>query len=163
MANIGVTVTGDKQVAIRFDQFPVKLHDKLLAIIRSLTTGLAAKIKAAEPQRSGKLRSETTSAVYDDAGRKISGRVFVSGDYKKAGALEYGAHGRAKISGHSARLDHVFGNHLNAPLTVAVAGFTRQMNIASRKFLRGPLAASASSIDEALQTVVNEAIEEGHQ
>ena len=119
---------------------PKQLHDRLLARLRIITSTLEGKIKAEEPNRTGKLRSETTSAVYDDWPKKVSGRVFVDGEYAKAGALEYGAHGHAKVGEHAARLDHVWGKKLGSPTVVMVSAHSRQMNIMARKFLRGPLA-----------------------
>lgn len=156
MDTIRVNVTGDRQVGIRFDEFPDELYDDLKAEISALTTELYGLIDAATPDRTGRLRSEERARVYSDKDR-ISGRVTIAGDSKdfaKAGALEYGAHRSTKVSAHQMRLDHVFGQKLSAPLMVLVDAYSRTPDIQEVAFERGPLGAMEPEIIARLNAVV---------
>lgn len=157
---IGVIVTGDREVALKFEQFPARAHDSLLARIRSLTSTLAARVRSAAPSKTGKLRSTIADAIYDDAPKKIVGRVFVNADYAKAGALEYGAHRRAKVGAHDAKLDHVWGRKLSAPTTVIVEAFTRRSNVVAKRFLRSSLTQMHGEIEAGLHEAVLKAAED---
>lgn len=155
--NFGVIINGDRQVALRFDQFPTAAAERLLTRITGLTSRLAARVRAAAPDKTGKLRSTIHEAVYDDSPRKITGRVFVDGDYAKAADLEYGGKGKAfKVSAHSAKLDHVFGHKLKAPTTVAVAAFSRRSTVKSRRFERGALEEMRGEIDAGLKEALTD-------
>jgi hypothetical protein len=159
--DIGVAITGDREVGIKFDTFPAQCHDELLAVVQADTPQLASRVASAAPSLTGKLRSEVSHAVFDDKTR-ITGAVFIRGkdgnDFAKAGALEFGAHGRAKVKAHEATLDHVFGERLDAPMKVMVEAYSRQTNIAARRFERGPLADMASKIEGDLQAAVERSI-----
>lgn len=155
--NIGVVITGDRQVAIKFDQFPIALHDPLKATITSLTGALAANIRAAAPDKTGKLRSEIQDTVFDDGADRIVGFISVSGDFAKAGALEYGAHRATRVSAHTAKLDHVWSKRLNAPLTVLIQSYSRRQNVTATRFERGPTQAMSADIAAALEETVNQA------
>jgi len=159
MPEIQYLVTGDRQVALKFDRFPQQAHDRLLARIQALTAELEARVLAAEPRRTGRLHSATISKVYDDQ-EKIGGRVTVRADFAKAAALEYGAHRPTKVAAHEMRLDHVFAERLTAPMTVMVMLHRRMPNIAAYRFLRGPLAQMAPEIQAELQAAVAEAAAE---
>lgn len=161
---IYVEIKQDRILGLRFDEFPQRVHANLLDRITKLTAQLEARVKAAEPTRTGKLRSETRSRVYDD-GDHIAGRVFVqiegepksrrgSIDAGKAASLEYGAGATAVVKAHSARLDHVF-SRLIEPMTVMVGLHNRQVNIAEHGFLRVSLdAMSAEIVDQLRQALV---------
>lgn len=155
-----VTVTGDRKVALRFETFPTKLHDRLLSRITALTAVLAAKVRARVPVLTGKLKSEITQRVFDDAPRKITGRISVDGEYAKAGALEFGAHGSARVDAHMARLNLVFGHRLGAPLQVMVAAHRRTLNLPAKRFMRGPFLESGAAIKAELEDAVSDTIEE---
>lgn len=157
--DFGFVVEGDRKVALKFDTFPADLHDALLEVITRDTKDLEQRVKAATPVLTGKLRSEISSAVFDDK-TKITGAVFVAGqdkgDYAKAGALEYGAHGTAKVKAHSSTLDHVFGQSID-PMDVMVAAYTRQTNILATKFESGPFKGMEAKIAADLQGAVDRA------
>lgn len=153
---IAVTISGDREVALKFEQFPQRAHASLLSRITNLTTQLEARVRAAEPSLTGKLRGETVSHVYDDPER-IRGVVTVSADFAKAGALEYGAHRATRVKEHYERLGHVFAR-LISPLAVVVSEHTRIPNIQEHAFLRGPLAEMEPEVVEQLKAALVEAI-----
>jgi hypothetical protein len=136
--DIGVTVTGDRRASLKFEAFPQQAHKSLLERITGLTERLAARVRAAEPVRSGKLRAATQTRIIDRP-EFIVGRVEVTADFAKAAALEYGAHATTRVKEHAARLDHVYAR-LISPMTVIVAAHSRKPAIAEHRFLRGPLA-----------------------
>lgn len=157
---IGVIVTGDRDVSLKFDEFPQDLHDALLSRIGTLTDRLAGAVRSGVHARTGKLRGSISEAVYDDQPRKITGRVFVDEDYAKAGAIEYGAHGRAKVSAHEALLGHAWGKKLSSPVEVMVSAHGRQMNVVAQRFLRGPLASLSGDIASELQDATKAATQD---
>jgi hypothetical protein len=155
---IGITVKGERETALKFEQFPKQAHDRLLATITELTGTLRGLVESAEPERTGRLRGTTGSQVSQTADR-IRGRVMITADFGKAGALEYGAHRAGPVKAHAARLGHVFGR-LIAPMTVMVAAHTRRPNIAEHRFLRGAEAAIAEEALAEMQEALDEAVEQ---
>lgn len=151
---ISIQITGDRDVGLRFDQFPQQIHAKLLGTITSLTERLYGQVRAATPKRTGRLQSEIAQHVYDSEDR-IAGVVSVDAEFAKAGALEYGARGRSRITEHSMRLDHVFANRLSGPISVMVEAHSRQMNLVAERFLRGPEGAMAAEAVAELQADVD--------
>lgn len=156
---IGVIVTGDTKLGIRFDQFPQQAHDKLRDSITTQIAALRTAIKAAAPRRTGKLASQVDSNVVDKPDR-IKGIVYFDGDYAKVSALEYGVHRSVQVAAHSATLDHVFREKLMAPLRVFVEAHSRSVDLAAREFIRGPARAMQGQITQQLREAVNEAIDE---
>ncbi len=151
MTAIHFAVTGDREVALKFEEFPRQVHDRLLERIRDLTAELETNVRAAEPERTGRLRSETSSRIFDQPTR-IHGQVSIAAEFGKAGALEYGSHRKIEVRAHQARLDHVFSRL--ADLEVEVGAHARLTDVAEHRFLRGPLESMTpeilASLEEAL-------------
>ena len=97
MDSIRISITGDHEVGLRFDEFPDDLYDALRQEIEALSAELLAAVEAATPSRTGKLRSAERLRIFTDPD-SIKGYVDVSADFAKAGALEYGAHRSTKVS-----------------------------------------------------------------
>jgi len=160
MDTIRINVANDRQVGLRFEEFPDELYDALRAEIDVLARELFARVEAATPSATGKLRSEERVRVFADKDR-ITGRVDIAGpgsELARAGALEYGAHKRTKVSEHSRRLDHAWANMLDSPLTVIVAAYDRTPNISEVSFERGPLAEMQPEVRSRLNAVVEQAV-----
>lgn len=162
--DVHVGITGAQRVGIRFDEFPDELYAALKAEIGALTEELFARVEAATPSRTGRLRSEERMRLFADPDR-ISGYVDIAGDkgsqdFAKAGALEYGAHRSTNVSSHSMKLDHYWSHMLSAPESVLVAAYTRTPDIQEYGFERGPLAEMAPEILERLNAVVAKAVVE---
>lgn len=157
-----VTVSGERRVSLKLDEFPQELRGQLEARISELTAELQAQVEAAAPSRTGRLRSEIRGRVFADNPNHVSGIVDIagvkgSGDFAKAAALEYGAHASTKVSAHPMKLDHYWASKLAAPTMVMVAAHNRTVNIAEHDFLRGPLAEMEPQIQMALEEVVEAA------
>ena len=157
-----VVITGDRRIVARFEQWPAELHDALLARIRALTADLEARVRALAPERTGKLKSEITSRLYDDP-QRIKGMVTLDGDlpgseYAKAAALEYGAPGRGgrfKVRAYRRTIAEAFGRDI-APTRVDVGAYSRLANLDARAYLRGGLAGMETQAAADLQAVIDQ-------
>lgn len=162
--DIHATITGERQVELLFEAFPDRVYADLRAEIEALTAELFALVRARTPQRTGRLASEERQSVV--AGKdRITGRVDFqgpSGDLAKAGALEYGAHRTTSVRAHSMRLDHVFAERLNGPMSVLVSAYSRTPDIAAVEFERGALDELQPQIIERLNAVVELAAAEAN-
>jgi hypothetical protein len=156
MTGIGVVITGDRRLEQLFDTFPEVLRPQLRAVIEDETEQLASRVRSAVPRKTGKLASEIATAVQESDSR-ITGIVHLTGEYAKAGALEYGAHRTITVREHSERLGHVWG--LVAALLVDVPSHERHQNLDASRFLRGPFAEMEAEIASHLQEVVDRSTE----
>ena len=153
MDSIRIGLTGDRQVGLRFEEFPDALYDALRQEIDSLTTELFARVVAATPSKTGGLRSKERVWIFTDKTR-ITGYVDVHGtvaDIKKAAALEYGAHKPVHVSAYS------------RPDGAIVDAYTRPNNVMERAFERGPLGAMAGQVNARLNAVVEQAVAKANQ
>lgn len=156
--DIGVFVSGDRALAQRFDDFPESLRGRLRDAITEETNQLRSRIEALVPRRTGRLASEIVSGVFDDPDR-VTGRVTVSGEYAKAGALEYGGKNKPfKVLSHQMRLDHLWARATATPLIVDVPQYTRSIHTPALRFMRGPLEEMRGEVMEALHAAVTEAV-----
>ena len=157
-----VVITGDRKVAAQFDAWPAELHDALLGRIRVMTLELEARVRALAPGRSGKLKSEIISHVYDDP-QRIKGVVTLASDlprseYIRAAALEYGApgrRGRFKVKAYRRTITEAFGRTI-PPTRIAVAPYTRIADLTARLFLRGGLAGMEAEARAELQAAIDQ-------
>jgi hypothetical protein len=158
--DIHVTHTGDREVGIRFEEFPDNLYADLKAEIEGLTAELLGLVVAATPSRTGRLRGEERMVIHADP-THIKGEVTVAGDAKdlaKAGALEYGAHRPSRVSAHAMRLDHAWGQAFSAPEMVMVAAFTRTPDIEAFAYESGPLGAMQPEIIAGLNAAIERSV-----
>lgn len=151
-----VITRGEREISDRFESFPVFAQQKLTERIGALTEQLWEGVESAVPHRTGRLASEIASRLYSKP-QRIAGYVSVyapgaSGEYPKAGALEYGWWAAPHPSGVMMRLA---GSNRRAK--ARIAGATR---VAARRYLRGPLAAMRPEVVVALDEVMAEAIAE---
>jgi hypothetical protein len=158
---LGVTFQiDDRQVAAHLDRIPGKLRTGLKESITRLTDQLLARVKAAEPYRTGKLRQETQAFV-DEHEDKITGKVRILGAGREhnvaAAALEYGAHRIVNVRAHREHLSHVFDRATDSKF-VAVKAYSRRANIQAKRFLRDPAQAMRPQIQAELQRVISEAL-----
>lgn len=157
-----VVITGDRKVAAQFDAWPAELHDTLLDRIKIMTAQLEARVRALAPARSGKLRNEIVSRIFDDP-QRIKGVVTLAGDlprseYIRAAALEYGApgrRGRFKVKAHRRTITEAFGRTIH-PTRITVAPYTRIADLTARLFLRGGLAGMEAEARAELQAAIDQ-------
>lgn len=154
----------DRRLSVHLDELPRQLQRQLRFRIQALTQSLLTGVIAAEPARTGYLRSQTRAYV-DERPNWIRGRVRIRPTGRAQwigayfGALEYGVHSAFTVKAHRARLTHMFGRAVS-PRSVAIPAHLRRVDITERRFLRRPgavvLARARTEIQEAINTAVAE-------
>lgn len=159
--DIDVVITGDTRVTARFAEWPAELHGASHAKIADMVSVLEDRVRALVPVRTGKLRSEIVSLVWDDPDH-IRGVVTIGGnlpsaEYAKAGALEYGAPGKrgaSQVAGYQRTIGQVFGRAVDA-LTIEVGAHSRVARLDAMMFFRGGLAQVEPQATAELQSVID--------
>lgn len=138
------TTRGEREVALRFDTFPMRARKALEARIERIIDTLESRSQSAAPYRRGELRSEIHGRVFADQPTRIAGYVSVfardTDGYAKAATLEYGSD---KPRHHIQRL-------LGGRRRRSLEAFTRPVHIKAYAYLRGPFAAMRGEIDQQL-------------
>ena len=168
MDAIRIDIAGDRQVGLRFDEFPDALYQDLQEEVGSLSQELYGRVVWSTPSLTGTLRSEERLRLFTDPDR-ITGYVDIEGgdgsnEYAKAGALEYGSRGRAtKVATHDMKLDHFWSRKLAEPIDVVTQYLDGRIpNITEERFERGPLEAMQPEILSRLNAVVARATAEAN-
>jgi hypothetical protein len=151
MIDFKIDVKGDTALLARLDKLPEELQAKLRPVIESLTTRLLESVRAAEPARTGTLRSVTRASVVSGKDY-IRGRVRIgarsgrrNGAYNvAAAALEYGVHS-------------AFAVHLRSRGRMTT--YTRRVSISARRFLRDPFARMKPIAEAAIARALSEKLE----
>lgn len=164
---LGIEVTGDRLVALRFEKFPDIAREAIRKRIEAMTKQLLSGVHGREPSLTGRLRGETTGAVSESADRvrgNVGVRVRQASDpgreAGKAGALEYGAKGSVSVKAHSQQLTHVYGRMIQ-PMAVFVTAYSRQADITEHRYLRGPTEALRSTFLAGIRAALDEAVAAG--
>jgi hypothetical protein len=164
MTTIGIELTGERAAILRFEQFPKFAHDRLFAALQNIEQRLEAAVLAAEPEKTGQLKSITGGRVYDHDNRiaaVVGVRTQDGNIARKAGALEYGSrHESLMVRAHTAKLSHLWGRAIS-PISVEVGAHSRTPNIDAFRFLRGPLDAIRSTAIAELQAALDAATKDG--
>jgi len=156
---VSVTVESNlNRLSLHFDRMPAQLQRKLKVAIGRATHELLARVKAAEPVRTGRLRA-ATHAFVDEREDFVRGRVRVLATGRanplaaRFGALEYGAPGKRRSGPVTVRAYSRGGQ--------PVGSYERRRpRIRARRFLRGPMAAMRPAIKAELEAAIGQAINE---
>ena len=142
-------------LGLKFDQFPTRYHAALRDVIDKDSDELLERILSGAPKgATGKLAASIKKRLIDTP-EKITGAVYVSEDFAKAGALEYGGRGREfEVTAHQMMLDHIFANAALNPSKVFVEAHDRTLNIAARRFIRTPADAMRAEIVAEMEAAV---------
>ena len=156
-------ITGDREVGARFEEWPKEIHEAIYQRIVRLTQQLEERVLALVPERTGQLRGEIISKVYNDP-ESIKGIVTLGGKLTKneaikAAALEYGAHGIAKVKKYRRTITEAFGRSIS-PISIQVKPYVRDVNIEEHSFMRGGLAAIKDEAVAELTEVINERLKD---
>lgn len=156
-------VSGDRAVEARFAKWPKEIHDTLFERIKKLTDELYGRVRALAPEKSGDLKNEIISKVFDDP-EKIKGLVSLEGnlprsEYIKAAALEYGAHRSVKVRKYQRTITEAFGRDIS-PTRIDVSAYSRIANIEERMYLRGGLAGVEAEAVTELTAAINERVKD---
>jgi hypothetical protein len=158
---MGVVTRGEREISLRFETFPTRLHQKLVDRITALTTTLEQRIEAVTPKRTGLLRSEITEKIYaSDSQNRVAGYVSVyaggnSKEYAKAATLEYGSNKPRKLADRGSRVLAMFSkaNKFERRLS-------KTPHIEAFRYLRQPLEDMKPEIQAALEETVVETVAE---
>jgi hypothetical protein len=152
----------DRRLLIHLETFPRELQSAISRHLKGLVGTLLTQVVAAEPERTGYLRSQTRAYV-DERKDWVRGRVRIqpTGRAQQVaayfGALEYGVHSTFPVRAHRTRMTHVFGRAI--PLSgVLVRAHQRTVHIAARRFLRGPGGVMLARARSDIQAAIDEAI-----
>lgn len=152
MINAIVDVT-DNGVRLRLEKLPTSLRNRFEQTIRGLTNELLSRVKANEPNVTGRLRRQTHAYVDNNKVKGfVRGRVRVLNMRNKNiaagfGALEYGSTGRAfGVKGYSRG-----GN--------SVKGYSRRGGIKAQRFLRSAAATVIPKARQELQRALQETLQ----
>lgn len=156
-----VSTRGERELALRFDTLPARVHKKLEQRITALTDALQARIEAAAPYKTGKLRSEVTGRVYAGQSDRVAGYVSIyspgdSKEYPKAATLEYGTDKPRRSFERATKIDALFGRSRRRILSKV----SRPVHIAAFAYLRGPFDSMRPEIQAALEEAIAEAAAE---
>ncbi len=160
MSEFDVTVANEREVALRFDRFPVELHEFLRQRIHAIVDQLYRRILDTEPFKTGKLKSETVEREFSDNPERVAGYVSIyapssSNEYAKAATLEYGTH---KPRREFEKTNSVTARFGKSRRRVALR-FTKPVHIEARRYLRDPLEAMRPAILAELEHAVQEALD----
>jgi len=147
------------RLVLHFDELPAALQRKLKIAIGRSTHALLARVKAAEPVQTGRMRA-ATHAFVDEREDFVRGRVRILATGKanplaaRFGALEYGGPGKRRAGKRVTVRAYSRGGQ-------PVGSYERrQPRIRARRFLRGPFAAMRLAIKAELEAAIGQAINE---
>jgi hypothetical protein len=158
LVNLTIDSSSITKFAVHFDEITPALQRKLRDAISRITNELLARVKAAEPVRTGRLRAATVAYV-DERPNFVRGRVRIRRTGRASqlgaafGALEYGGPGRRRSGPVKVGASRRAG--------FAVAAYQRRRpHIRARRFLRGPAAAMRPAIKAQLALAIGQAVNE---
>jgi hypothetical protein len=143
---IEAQVLGDAAVLARLGRVTPAVRARVARTLERLAIRLQGIVKAEKlsgqvlQNRTGQLRASIAYTV-TDAPEAITARVgvFLGPALRYGRAHEYGFRGPVSVRAHVRTIRQAFGRPI-APRAVPIAGFTRQMNLRERAYLRGALA-----------------------
>jgi hypothetical protein len=161
MSGAVVVTRGDREISLRFDTFPTRVHGKLEARIREFTDDLEARIRAVTPRKTGLLQSEITEKIYaSDTADRVAGYVSVfAGDrqkeYAKAATLEYGSNKPRQLADRGSRIFAMFSRKKRFERRLS-----KTPHIEAFRYLRDPFDEMKPEIQAGLEEAVAEAAAE---
>jgi phage gpG-like protein len=134
-------VIGDDLVSIKIKRASATTQSKIAAAVNRVSIGLQARIISQKLSgqvlrvRTGTLRRSITHALLTES-ESVTGIVSTNVKYGKA--HEYGFKGAIGVKAHLRVIKQAFGKSIY-PVTISVAGHTRNVNLPERSFLRSAL------------------------
>lgn len=155
---MAVTITGDRELALRFDKFPQEARGRIEERITSLIGRLQDRVEAAAPRKTGKLRSEIKARVYTSTNR-VAGYVSVyapgaPGEYAKAATLEYGSDKPRRAFASRA------ASRLASGRRRIVSRLSKPVHIEAFRYLRGPFEELTPEFQAELEAAISEVVAE---
>src|SRR5690242_13577707 len=160
--SLKITMSGAREISRRLEDFPESLHDKLASRIRTVIEELWVRVEGVVPHRTGRLASEIAERVFSDAKYRVAGYVSVYADdpgpaphneYAKAATLEYGSDRPRAI-----KSEHGVMTRLRGSSRRIKARMSKPVDIAARRYLRGPLDEMRPQITAMMEEAIAEAV-----
>ncbi len=151
-----VVIKGARAIELRFGEFPAKAHQMIEQRITALTDVLQARIEAAAPVKTGRLRSEIKGRIYADQANRVAGYVSVyspeggSNEYAKAATLEYGTNKPRRAFSRLNKIEALLGQSKRR----IIGKMSKPVHIQAFAYLRGPLEQMRPEIEAALNDAI---------
>lgn len=158
---ISGTVTGDREIAARFEQIPAQVRANLRTRIQRAIIRLQRYVVTQKLQdqvlnvRSGTLQRSIDKVMREDPA-SVTGVVWTNVKYARR--HEYGFQGSESVRAHLRMMTQAFGRPVKEPRKIAVREFTRSVNYPEHSFLRSALRDMAPEIMAQLEQAVTEAL-----
>ena len=164
----GITITtkGERELAAqRFESLPARsARTRLVERIDQLTAQLYARVRAATPHKTGKLKGEESERVFGDQQTRVAGYVSVyandgaQNEYAKAATLEYGTDKpRRSFQKRTGLAAGLFGRRRQI-----MGKLSRPVHLDPRRYLRDSIAAMQSQVASELQAVIDETVRDAN-
>lgn len=158
---MGAIITGERELALRFDEFPVEVRDRLEARMTDLVESLKSRVQGTRPVTPGKshkLRDEIAGRVYS-SDHRVAGYVSIyapgeSEAYAKAAALEYGSNKPRRQFQRQGRLAARFVSSRRR----IVSKLSKPVHLEAYRYLRGPFTDTENEFREVCEEVLAEAL-----
>jgi phage gpG-like protein len=157
---ITVELTGDRELAARFDAMPGHVRAGLARIVARLGLELQRRV---EEKLSGEVLRGRTGGLRSSINTRTqntptSVTATVRTNIRYAAAHEYGFQGAVSLDEHLGRVTQAFGCSIR-PTNVTMRAHERRMNLPERSFPRSALADLAQRIEEESRIAMEEALE----
>ena len=152
---IAARLLGDRDLAARLAALP----DSAAAGLGRALLRLAQQLQdRARDKASGEVLQPRTGALRSSIAAAVTGlSVTVGSDLPYAAAQEYGFSGMVAVRPQLRRIRQAFGRPI-AEKTIAVAGYSRRMDLPARSFLGSALAELGPDIAAAVRAALAEAV-----
>lgn len=158
---MGAIISGERELALKFDEFPYVVRDRLEVRLTELIESLKSRVEGTRPVtpgKSGKLHSEIAGRVYS-SNHRVAGYVsiYAPGEqeaYAKAAALEYGSNKPRRQFMRQGRLAAMFTSSRRR----IVAKLSKPVHLEAYRYLRGPFTDTENEFREVCEEVLAEAL-----
>jgi len=165
MSGIEITETGAREIGARLENFTPSLHARLTERIEAATAELWESVEEVVPHLTGRLASEIASRLFSGARNRVAGYVSVyapnpgpHNEYAKAATLEYGSNKPRAVRDET----HGIITRLAGSSRRIRARMSSPVNLAARRYLRGPLEELRGPIMVSLEEAVDETVAEAN-
>lgn len=152
----------DRQVLAHIDALPQELREHLVAHLGPVDDRMLALVRAAAPDRTGRLRNQIRGAVVSTE-TSVVAKVFVAGrspqDFAKAAALEWGVPGLSRRAARRAP-GGLVSVKASRRAGESVIAYHRRVRIEARRYLRRALVTMQTMGVEAIQAAIDETVVE---
>lgn len=142
---LNITIVGGRELIAKFASMPARLANELLKSVTNLALALERHVKndKLQGQVLNHIIGHLQQSIHNDVkstSTSVTGRVYSAQPLPYAAIHEYGFTGAENVKPHERIMNEAFGRPLKEAITVQVRGFTRNMNMPERSYMRSSLA-----------------------